>query len=490
MPRPHFHPAVMKRFFFVATPLLATLGLILFGTSNTDRSSTPGEPLSDAAMTWLLEDTPDEPLIEPWEAPTRFPDRIALTWQQDPATSLSVTWRTDTTVTAAMAQIALATPSPRFDRYADTLDATTDVLDTRRIGGEHVKAHYHAVTVTGLLPDTLYAYRVGDGEAWSAWYQTRTARARPAPFSFLYFGDAQNDLHAFWSRTIRMAYTMAPQARFIIHAGDLVNRAHRNVEWGQWFEAGGWIHGMLPIVPVPGNHEYQRTGEEDAERQLSIHWRPQFTLPENGVPGLEETVYYIDYQGVRFIGLDSNRRLEDQAAWLDWVLTDNPHPWALATFHHPVFSSSGERDNPALRTLWQPILERHRVDLVMQGHDHTYARGRVLNLAEGTAAHDAESGTVYVNSVSGPKMYAIKESRWSGYGATMERAAENTQLFQVIHIDGDTLSYEAYTTTGHLYDAFDLIKQPGGPNRLVPRLPPGTSERTHENTIPYRIDGP
>ena len=97
---------------------------------------------------------------------------------------------------------------------------------------------------------------------------------------------------------------------------------------------------------------------------------------------------------------------------------------------------------------------------------------------------DAESGTVYVNSVSGPKRYAIKESRWEAYGATMERAAENTQLFQVIHIDGDTLSYEAYTTTGQLYDAFDLVKQPDGPNRLVPRQPPDTPERTHENTLP------
>ncbi len=276
----------------------------------------------------------------------------------------------------------------------------------------------------------------------------------------------------------------------MIHAGDLVNRAHRNVEWGHWFEAGGWIHGMLPSVPVPGNHEYQRAYADDQDRRLSVHWRPQFTLPENGVPGLEETTFYIDYQGVRLIGLDSNRMLEEQVAWLDSVLAGNPHPWALATFHHPVFSSSGQRDNPRLREHWKPILDRHRVDLVMQGHDHTYARGRVLNAPGGANTHDALSGTVYVNSVSGPKMYTIKESRWDEYGATMERAAENTQLFQIIHIAGDTLSYEAYTTTGHLYDAFDLIKQPGGPNLFVPRLDPDTPERTHENTIPYRVDKP
>ena len=85
-----------------------------------------------------------------------------------------------------------------------------------------------------------------------------------------------------------------------------------------------------------------------------MHWRPQFTLPENGPEGLEETVYYIDYQGVRFIGLNSNRELDKQVPWLDHVLESNPHQWAILTFHHPVFSSSGTRDNPELRELWKP----------------------------------------------------------------------------------------------------------------------------------------
>ena len=61
---------------------------------------------------------------------------------------------------------------------------------------------------------------------------------------------------------------------------------------------------------------------------------------------------------------------------------------------------------------------------------------------------DKESGTVYVVSVSGPKMYDISNDPW------MQRKARNTQLFQIISIQDDKLSYEAFTAHGELYDAF------------------------------------
>ena len=81
-------------------------------------------------------------------------------------------------------------------------------------------------------------------------------------------------------------------------------------------------------------------------------------------------------------------------------------------------------------------------------------------------------------------MYRVANKSW------MDRLAENTQLYQIISVQGDTLRYEAYTVLDELYDAFDLVKQPDAPNLFVPRLPPGVPERTHENTIPYRMDGP
>ena len=53
----------------------------------------------------------------------------------------------------------------------------------------------------------------------------------------------------------------------------------------------------------------------------------------------------------------------------------------------------------------------------------------------------------------------------------MARAAENTQLYQIISIDGDALRYEARTATGELYDAFRLKKRAGERNELIDEIP-------------------
>src|SRR5262249_21666459 len=149
---------------------------------------------------------------------------------------------------------------------------------------------------------------------WSEWFQFRTASDRPEPFSFIYFGDAQNGIRSLWSRVVREAFSDAPRARFIIHAGDLVDSANSDAQWGEWFGAGGWINAMIPSLPTPGNHEYPLAHGE--AKHLSRYWRPQFALPENGPPGLEETTYYLDYQGVRIISLNSSERQAEQVPWL------------------------------------------------------------------------------------------------------------------------------------------------------------------------------
>lgn len=418
-----------------------------------------------------------------WEKASRNPDRIVLTWAGDPTTTQAVTWRTDTSVTEPVAEIALAEGSPRFVENAWRVAGESQPFEASAAAYNPAEAvHFHTVFFEDLTPDTLYAYRVGDGEAvWSEWFHFRTAKEGEAPFTFAYVGDAQNGLLSHWSRLIRAAYARDPQIDFIIHAGDLVNTAHMDLEWAQWFHALGWIHGQVRAVPVPGNHEY---GNYDGNRRLSVQWQPQFALPvvESFDPSIQETAYVIDYQGARLIGLNSLNRVEEQTPWLEQQLAENPHPWTIVTFHYPIFASAVNRDNLRLRAAWKPLFDKYAVDLVLQGHDHTYARGQV-------AAPEGESDevtTVYVNSVSGSKMYTVKPDRWEGYaddGVTMTRLGENTQLFQWIRVDGRALHYEARTATGALYDAFQLERRPGGqPNRLTEDPITATPERTWQNT--------
>jgi len=426
-----------------------------------------------------------------WSKPSEYPDRIVLNFGQNPASEVNVTWRTNTQISTAYAEIAIATAAPKFWKNGKTLTAKTEVLDASSIQTAEVIAHYHSVEFRDLLPDTTYAYRVGDGERWSEWFQFKTASDQAEDeFSFLYVGDAQNYVLELWSRLIREGFRKAPDAKFIIHAGDLINTAHREQEWHEWFTAGGFIHSMIPSMSVPGNHEYRAKNQEEAdkrERSLSVQWRPQFTLPLNGPKGLEETVYFMDYQDVRFIFLDSNRDHELQAAWLDEILSKNPKSWTIVSYHHPLFSASNGRDNEALRNLWKPIFDKYRVDLALQGHDHAYARGRVApgeNVMDGLNMKDL-TGTVYVVSVSGGKMYDIGDD-WTEKGGQRDRTAENTQLFQVITKEGNRLKFQSFTAVGELYDAFELVKGENDLNQFIELRVNAVPEKTHSNTVPYK----
>jgi hypothetical protein len=141
----------------------------------------------------------------------------------------------------------------------------------------------------------------------------------------------------------------------------------------------------------------------------------------------------------------------------------------VVTFHHPVYATAASRqkeeEGKAVRVHWRPVFDKYGVDLVLQGHDHSYGRSGLMredNVLDGATVH-TRRGTVYAVSVSGPKMYELGEQPW------MRRSAERTQLYQLVSIDGDRLHYAAKTAAGTLFDEFELRKQPAGGNVLVER---------------------
>ncbi|HPD29110.1 MAG TPA: metallophosphoesterase family protein [Phycisphaerae bacterium] len=416
-------------------------------------------------------------------APSVMPDRIVLTWTGDTTTTQAVTWRTSTEVSLAYCEVAEAEAGPQFPQRARRVNAVTRVFRC-----DLSKCHMHRVEMTDLKPATRYVYRVGDGENWSEWFQFRTASAAPERFSFIYLGDGQNDLHSMWSRVVRQAYSDAPRAAFTLHAGDLVTSAESDALWGEWFAAGAWINATVPVIATPGNHDYASTKNQDgtSRRWLSRHWAVQFAFPANGPEGLAESVYYIDYQNCRIISLNSNEKQEEQVGWMDKVLSENKKTWTVITFHHPIFSTAKGRDSTPLRELWKPVFDRHGVDLVLTGHDHTYGRSGLVapetNVTTGSGERSISGGTVYVVSVSGPKMYDLSPAS----RAEVRRSAEDTQLYQIVSIDGPVLRYEARTATGDLYDAFTLKKRAGQLNEMIEQVPNVPERRRPAETAKQR----
>ena len=389
------------------------------------------------------------------------PDRIILNLTANPNTSVAVNWRTSLNVSEGFIEYAEATHGPEFRNKINTVKSEVETLSVSSTGEPLVKANYHSGIISNLTPGEKYVYRVGSGNNWSEWFQVAMPGLN-SPISFVYFGDAQNEVKSMWSRVIREAYHTMPNIDFMLHAGDLINRHDRDIEWGEWFHAGGFVHAQVPSIMTPGNHEYKNV-------KLSPQWRPQYNLPLNGVKGLEETCYEVNYPELKVISLDGEQIDESeyyrkaQADWLDSILTYNPKKWTVVTMHYPVFSTAPNRDNVVLRETIKPIFDKHKVDLVLQGHDHAYGRG---NVGSGTSQKSKEAGTMYVVSVSGPKMYAANEDK-----SWMERKAGNTQLFQIITVDGDKVLYKAFTARGDLYDAFELKKNGKHQNVLKNQIP-------------------
>ena len=379
----------------------------------------------------------------------RTPQRILLNITPEPSTSMAVTWRTLDQVVTPQVQYTVATSWIDFTQHADSADAKTEMIFIDSIRTVY---HYSAI-MRGLIPNTLYVYRVGSENEWSEWNQFTTASDHNAPFEFVFFGDPQEGVREFVSRIFRKGFALAPDARFWVFAGDLVPKPEKDKYWDEWFYAGNFIFSMIPSVLTPGSHEYYyRKKDRTKVNEFTKLWNAHFTLPENGVEGLEERSYYVDYQGVRLIMLDGQSMREKQSEWLATLLADNPNIWTIVAVHQPIYSMGRNRDENDTRDDFMHVFDKYGVDLVLTGHDHVYARSHALK--NGNIAKNNEQGTVYVISVSGAKSYPLSMK----YEYLMAKTGQNMQLVQIISIVDQTLTFKAYTVTGELYDSFELKK--------------------------------
>ncbi len=395
------------------------------------------------------------------------PDCVMLSIGIDPATSASVTWRTAPGDTASIAQIAPSALGLAIQKEYKTVQGTHAWW-----ASDATYAMGHKIHFTGLKPATAYSYRVGNGTQWSEWFQFRTASDKVEPFSFIYLGDFQNDLRSMGSKAIRQAYSHFPDALFMLNTGDVV-AVHDRKSWEEFFYAGGWIYGTMPTAVVPGNHEYSG----GSLKKYSPQWDAIFALPDNApTDKTRNRCWYIDCQGVRFIGLDGTAVGRDESdaivEWFEKCLKTNPGKWCIVAVHQPTYSSAASRAGSKKHDRLKPLYEKYGVDLVLSGHDHVYQRGAKLD----EVGKDCKNAPIYVVSVSGPKMYGLNPNLWG------DRVASNTQFYQDIRFDGNVLSYLCYDISGELYDAFTLTKNPSGRNKFV--------EDPRVKNIPQKTDMP
>jgi 3',5'-cyclic AMP phosphodiesterase CpdA len=207
---------------------------------------------------------------------------------------------------------------------------------------------------------------------------------------------------------------------------------------------------------VLGNHDVKTKGGKPLLDALY--------LPVNDQDGTER-FYSFDYANVHFAGLNSNADMppdSDQAIWLERDLAASPAVWKLVYFHHPLFSSSSHGSNLKLRQELEPLLDRHHVDLVLNGHDHDYERSFPLREAEVVdAAQEPDyldpQGAVYVVTGGGGKdLYGKGKSYFTAQ-------SESVHHFTRLEVNGFHLTLTAFRMDGSLLDHMTITKMPPAP---------------------------
>ncbi len=392
-------------------------------------------------------DSEDDARLVSLFSKTQFPapnkvDHVVLTWSEDPRTSQAIQWRTATNITSGSVRYQLKSGDAKS---AKTKRAKTQLLSTPTILNDAVN-NRHTVELRGLKAGGTYSYSVSDGseKGWTEPVEFTTAPAGAVPFSFIYMGDAQNGLDK-WGVLLHNAYRARPDAAFYLMAGDLVNRGAERWDWDSFFEYSKDVFDRRPIVPVLGNHEYQ------APEPVLYH--AHFALPHNGPKTIpDQRAYAFEYSNAKFIILDSNLSVAKQSAWLEKQLANTKAVWKFVSYHHPAYSSGGNRDNTDVRELWTPLFDKYHVDLALQGHDHAYLRTYPMRGQKRAAT--TKDGTVYVISVSGVKHYEQAPHDYTEVGMM------KVSTYQVLDIQivGNRLVYRAHDLDGKVRDEFVIEK--------------------------------
>ena len=308
----------------------------------------------------------------------------------------------------------------------------------------------HELRVGGLTPGRRYRYEVTGPGLTPTSGAFNTMPDGFAPFRFVLYGDSRGG-HAAHAAVMRGIAREG--ADFVVHTGDLVGDGRVEEQWQRFFDIEREALRNAAWVPVVGNHELQGASRDAIENfRRYVHSEEDSPRPE-----LDYTLHYGNVHLILANAFD-NWTSPHMRAWLEDQLTrmrsDGPDDFVIVVLHWGMHSSGNHGENRALRAAGiADVFRRHRVDLVVAGHDHIYERGE-------------ESGLNYiVTGGSGAGLY----DRASNHAYT--RVFAHQHHYVRVDVEREQLSLTALRTDGSVLDHF-VIRHPGArPRTTPPRAP-------------------
>jgi acid phosphatase type 7 len=402
-------------------------------------------------------------------------DDIRLTWSESPRTTQTIGWRTDSTITVGKVQYAAPGQSFR------TVSSSGPEALLTNVG----RIHLFTVTLRSLEPGTRYTYRVGDGSEWSATYTFATEQAVSKAFDFLVFGDSheKQPSYAVWNQTATQAFKDNPQAKFFVSLGDLIYSGKDYVQWQAWFTACKDIVARIPVFPVIGDHEPRGTTSKELW-QRPEYFVKLFKGPQNGPENFKGEVYSFDYGTAHIVVLNSSftyeladsaarqNMIEAETAWLDADLSSTKQPWKVVIYHDATYNLSADRSGVYTKKYFGPIIDKHHVDAVFNGHDHAMARSYFINNEQ--FVQTAAQGTVYF--ISGRTGNNVKETLGRRIWHPFFHDPQSQTCYLVVSVDHTELRVKTRLQDGTIVDDFRINRK--DPSLSTPVVPFGAYQTT------------
>lgn len=417
-------------------------------------------------------------------------------------TSLIVRWRTDIASSSKV-------------NFGTILGGLTNSVIDNSIVTEHI------IQLTGLLPNTKYFYDIGtsttvlQGDA-NNYFISPVANGTQKKTSIWVTGDCGNNSTN--QRNVRDQYATFRGTNYTdlwLLLGDNAYNSGLETEYQTNF-FDQYKNDMLKktvLWPCPGNHDY--ANNVTRQNDHNVPYFTIFSLPTageaGGVPSGTEAFYSFDYGNIHFLALDSygkegnTFRLYDtlgpQVVWIKNDLLANTKKWVIAYWHHPPYTmgshnSDSEGELISIRQNFIQILERMGVDLILNGHSHSYERSYLLNghygsentfnlashaVSNSSAKYDgsmnscpyikngiAPKGTVYVLSGSAGQLGGVQGS-FPHSAMYYSNTTQGGSLY--LEVDDNRLDAKWVGADGVIRDQFTMEKESGKVFNII--NPPG-----------------
>jgi len=365
---------------------------------------------------------------------------VYLTWQDDPARTMTIRWITTNAVTEPLS----------WRRSGEMEWRPATAMDSGRLNQLWL---IQGLALSALTPATDYEFRFASATNIFR-FQTAPTDLR-APLRFVEGGDVYANRQVL-DKVNALAAKFDPA--FAVFGGDLAyshaaNAPEKTERWVDYFDS--WARNavtpagrLIPMVVAIGNHEVAGNWGQTAAQAESFY--NLFPFPgQRGYAALDFGKY------LSLLLLDSGHTTPvggEQTKWLAQTMRERRRVPHVFPIYHVTAYPSVRSDltggsgliTQQIRTNWCPVFDKYKLSVAFEHHDHAFKRTYPMRAGKVDAR-----GTVYLGD--GAWGVEVRQPRLEKAGEYLAKSAA-VRHFYVVTLYEDARHILAVDESGSVFD--------------------------------------